>query len=130
MDQVQKDFKDIQNITAFDASKIQTLRDIGISVGRSEIVTEIKDAYILTGIPLVEKILKHTQSGENEDLRKCFHKMKSGCANVGFIRLQKMCEFGEELLKKSPPTSPENLQYISAMVDEEFKKSLTILESV
>ena len=130
MESVAKQIDDLKKIPDLDKSKMAQWREIGMSVGKPEIVQEIKEAYLQTSNPLLEEIQKYSSAGNLPELKKCYHKMKSGCGNVGFTRLQMMCEFAEEALRGGMIKDPLTLQTISDTISVEFKNTVTLLETL
>lgn len=130
MDTVIQKIDELKKIPDLDKSKMAQWREIGASVGKPEIAQEIKNAYLTTSNPLLEDIGKFSNLGDLAELKKCFHKMKSGCGNVGFTRLQKMCECIEESLKGGEVLDITSLQNISETIRVEYNNTVALLETL
>lgn len=112
--------------SSLDEGKIEQLRQLSAVVGRPGFVGELRNAYIETTAPLVSLLAADAEVLSAPDLIQIFHKMKSGCGNIGLKRLQLFCALAERGLKDSTLSEKELHDLISRIRDE-FKATLPFL---
>lgn len=130
MEDIKKDFSELEKLVHVDQSKMKQWRQLGSEMGR-DLTAQIKMTYHSSSYPIIDEIKEALQRSDLISLKKQFHKMKSGCGNVGFVRLQKMCEYSEALLTEKMNTlSEQNIKYICHAVEQEFNETINLLESL
>ena len=112
--------------TSLDENKIEQLRQLSAVVGRPEFVKELKHVYIETTMPLITVLTADEDVIAASEMIQIFHKMKSGCGNIGLKRLQMFCALAEKGLKESS-LSDKELRELIVRIRDEFKSTLPLL---
>lgn len=123
--------KQWMNLERVDRSKIEQWKMLGQSIGKANILNEISAAYVSSTKPLVAHFSDDILAKDFEALRRSFHKMKSGCGSMGFTRLQKICEYSEDLaggIGGHHDMTP--FVELTQIIREEFEYSLEVVGSL
>ena len=122
-------FIELKNTPEIDFQKMQQWRDVGSTLGQSDITEKIKLTYRANTVPALENMRRSLNRNDTAFLCRQFERMKVGCGTVGFLRLQRMCEYSEDLVLHHG-CAPENLEIICRTIEVEFLRTLVLLESL
>lgn len=114
--------------TFFDPTNIQTLKDLGEQTGQ-DLLGNIVKLYIDTTPPMLTELKELIQKEDFDQAGKVAHKLKSSCANLGFMSLKEVCQEIEEKSDTATAESKEALESLAQQVGEMFEKSLEVLKS-
>ena len=77
--------------SSIDLSVLSGLRNLQVE-GKPDVMEKIVRVYLSSSEPFFEKLKKAAVSGDLEELQNIAHSLKSSSANVGAIKLSKMCK--------------------------------------
>lgn len=113
-------------LTPLDMQKIDELRRISKLVGRSNFIKELKAEYVRSSSVLLDSLQASFESGDAPSMIQSLHKLKSGCGNLGLMRLHGLCDLAERRLREGA-MEREHLSTLIERIRNDYSDSLQLL---
>jgi HPt (histidine-containing phosphotransfer) domain-containing protein len=123
-------FESFETLNEIDGEKIQELRKIEAFVGNRQMLAELKSFYLKRAGQAVQDLHTSFLKKDAENFMRQCHTMKSTSSNLGFYRLEKMCEYSESFLAVENSVKPIELEFLFARINQECQRTFELLDTL
>ncbi len=116
------------NFDSLDPSKLDQLINLGKDI-EEDVLGQLITIHKETSQSMLVEMRQFLADKNYEELKRCAHKFKSSSANLGLMRLHKLCSDLETTLAKPGNIDPVDLQEFVESIQYEFNQTNTKLIS-